>query len=83
MTLQIRRLPKSRCRHFCDHEASIHGSGTGRAKDKKPKYNSRCAYCEKAFNSDSYRCYCCGMPLRKRRSVRDNLKFKEELIVRI
>lgn len=70
------RLPKTRCKGLCEDEASIHGSGYGR-------YNARCSHCEKALNSDKIRCYCCGMVLRRRRSVNKNLKHKEELVTRI
>ena len=83
MTIQLGRLPKSRCKGLCENEASIDGCGTGRAVDKLPRYNSKCSYCEKALNTDNLRCYCCGNRLRKRRSRINSLKFKEELIVRI
>lgn len=66
---------KPRCKDDCRNEASINGSGYGR-------YNARCTYCQVAMNTDKTNCFCCGMKLRRRKSVNNNLKHKENLIKR-
>lgn len=71
------KLPKAiKCKHLCDGEASINGSGHG-------KYNAKCTVCQIALNTDKLRCYCCNQVYRRRRSINNSLKYKEEMITRI
>lgn len=49
------------CKGKCDGEDSYQGQAAR-------KHNSKCSKCMISYDTDSNRCYCCNLLLRKRRS---------------